>query len=231
MSQHPDGDAADGGADRRTVVHLLRHGEVYNPTGVVYGRLPGFHLSTRGTQMANTMAEYLAGFDVVELRCSPMERAQETAGPVAEALGLSIALDRRVNEGENYLEGNRFDGGSGSAFRNPRNWAFFRNPLRPSWGEPYVEIAARMRSALHQAAAAADGHDALIVSHQLPIWIARLDAEGRRFAHDPRKRECTLASLTSFTFVAGRITAVHYSEPAAELLPVPKSKKKSSAGA
>lgn len=210
---------------RRTVVHLLRHGEVDNPTGVVYGRLPGFHLSELGTRMAQQMADYLSSFDIVTLRCSPMERAQETAAPVADALGLSISVDRRVIEGENYLEGNRFDGGSNSAFRNPRNWTFFRNPLRPSWGEPYSEIASRMRAAMDEVAAAADGHDALIVSHQLPIWIARLAAEGRRFPHDPRKRQCTLASLTSVTYVAGRVTAVHYSEPAAALLPTKQSKK------
>lgn len=227
MPQQPDGGATSDtpDPDRRTVVHLLRHGEVDNPTGVVYGRLPGFHLSALGTQMAHRVADYLSDFDIVQVRCSPMERAQETAAPVAETLGLPITVDRRVTEGENYLEGNTFDAGSRSAFRNPRNWPLFRNPWRPSWGEPYAEIAARMRAAIHQAAADADGRDALIVSHQLPIWIARLDAEGRRFPHDPRKRECTLASLTSFTLVDDRITSVNYSEPAAGLLPAPKSKK------
>lgn len=207
------------------MVHLLRHGEVDNPTGVLYGRLPGFHLSALGTRMANEVAEYLSGFDIVQLRCSPMERAQETAAPIAEALELPVTVDRRVIEGENYLEGNRFDGGPNSAFRKLRNWSFFLNPLRPSWGEPYAEIADRMRTAMRQAAEEADGRDALIVSHQLPIWIARLDAEGRRFWHDPRKRECTLASLTSFTYVDGRVTAVHYSEPVAGLLPTSQPKK------
>lgn len=226
MPQHPGDIASDGpGPGRRRTVHLLRHGEVDNPDGIVYGRLPGYHLSTLGTQMAGRAAEYLADFDIVAIRCSPMERAQETAAPVAEKLGLPITVDQRVTEGENYLEGNRFDIGSRSAFRNPRNWPLFRNPLRPSWGEPYAEIASRMRAAMQQAAADADGRDALIVSHQLPIWIARLDAEGRRFPHDPRKRECTLASLTSFSFVDNRITSVHYSEPAAGLLPAPKAKK------
>jgi broad specificity phosphatase PhoE len=226
MPQQPAADASNGGdADRRTVVHLLRHGQVENPTGVVYGRLPGFHLSPLGSQMANKLAEYLSGFDIVALRSSPLERAEETAAPVAAALGLSIETDRRVTEGENYLEGNRFDATSNSAFRNPRNWPMFRNPWRPSWGEPYTEIAERMRAAMHETAARADGRDAVIVSHQLPIWIARLDAEGRRFPHDPRKRECSLASLTSFTYMGGRVTAVTYSEPAAELLPTSKSKK------
>ena len=117
-----------------------------------------------------------------------------------------------------------------SAFRDPRNWRYFRNPLTPSWGEPYVEIAARMRLAMRDAAVAADGHEALVVSHQLPIWMARCDVEGRRLAHDPRKRECTLASLTSFTYLDGRVTSVSYAEPAADLLPRAKAQK-SPAGA
>ncbi len=203
----------------------MRHGQVENPTGVLYGRLPGFHLSELGRRMADQVAEHVADWDIVHLRCSPLERAQETMSPIAEALDLPVTTDGRVIEAENYLEGNRFDGSRNSAFANPRNWHYFRNPWVPTWGEPYVRIAERMRAGLQDAAESARGHEALIVSHQLPIWIARLDVLGRRFAHDPRHRQCTLASLTTFTFLDGRIARVDYSEPAAELLPVKKSKK------
>jgi broad specificity phosphatase PhoE len=203
---------------QRTVVHLLRHGEVYNPTGVLYGRLPDFHLSEVGQAMALRLAEHLKGRDIVHLRCSPLERAQETMAPVAEALGLTVTTDGRVIEAGNFLEGQRVAANS-SALRNPRNWRYFRNPVRPSWGEPYVEIAARMRLAMKDAREAALGHEALIVSHQLPIWMARSDLEGRRLVHDPRKRECTLASLTTFSYLDGRVTNVTYAEPAADLLP------------
>src|SRR5665647_1688738 len=44
-----------------TTVHLLRHGEVHNPTGVLYGRLDGYHLSERGVAMAERIAAHLAG--------------------------------------------------------------------------------------------------------------------------------------------------------------------------
>jgi broad specificity phosphatase PhoE len=213
----------------RTVVHLLRHGEVYNPTGILYGRLPDFHLSQVGQEMASRLAEHVKDFDLVHLRCSPMERAQETMAPVADALGLPVTTDGRVIEAGNFLEGQRV-AVNASAFRDPRNWRWFRNPFTPSWGEPYVEIAARMRLAMKDAVEAARGHEALIVSHQLPIWMARSDVEGRRLAHDPRKRECTLASLTSFTYIDGRVTSVSYAEPAGDLLPKAKVQK-SPAGA
>ena len=99
----------------------------------------------------------------------------------------------------NVFEGKTFGVGDGS-LRRPQHWIHLRNPLRPSWGEPYVEIAERMLAAIDDARDAARGHEALCVSHQLPIWTARSFATGRRLWHDPRRRQCTLASLTSFTF-------------------------------
>ncbi|HET9873621.1 MAG TPA: histidine phosphatase family protein [Propionibacteriaceae bacterium] len=202
----------------RTIVHLLRHGEVENPTGVLYGRLPDYHLSEVGQAMARRVADHLKDHDLVHLRCSPLERAQETMAPHADIHGLPVTTDGRVIEAANFLEG-QVVSMSTAAFRNPANWRYFVNPSRPSWGEPYREIVARMRLAMQDAVAEAEGHEALIVSHQLPIWMARCDAEGRRLFHDPRRRECTLASLTSFTFLDGRVASVSYSEPAAALLP------------
>jgi len=208
----------------RTVVHLLRHGEVYNPTGVLYGRLPGFHLSDVGRAMAERLAEYTSDFDLAHLRCSPLERAQETMAPIAASHGLPVKTDDRVTEAGNVLEGQQV-AANRTALLNPKNWRHLRNPWRPSWGEPYADIAARMRLAMRDALAEAEGREALIVSHQLPVWMARCDVEGRRLAHDPRHRECTLASLTSFSFLDGRVTSVSYREPAADLLPRAKSQK------
>lgn len=216
----------NGGGERdgrRTVVHLVRHGEVENPTGVLYGRLPDFHLSVRGRAMAERIAEHFAPLHeqgrITHLRCSPLERAQETMAPIQALIQLPVTTDGRVIEADNRLEGRRV-GLDASALRDPRSWYLFRNPFKPSWGEPYTEIASRMSAAVKDAAAAAGaGHDAVVVSHQLPIWIARLAAEGRRFWHDPRRRECTLASVTSLTLIHGRVVSVAYAQPAADLLP------------
>lgn len=201
-----------------TRVHLVRHGEVENPTGVLYGRLPGYRLSERGRAMAQRIAESLGDRAIVRVVASPLERAQETAAPLAERLGLSINTDDRVIEAANVFEGLILGVGDGS-LRRPQHWWHLRNPFRPSWGEPYLEQVARMREAMDDAAAAAEGHEALIVSHQLPIWIVRSAIEGRRLWHDPRKRLCTLASVTTFGYEDGRIESVSYSEPAADLLP------------
>ncbi|GAA4589532.1 histidine phosphatase family protein [Planotetraspora phitsanulokensis] len=206
-----------------TIVHLLRHGEVHNPDGVLYGRLPGYPLSANGRQMAELVAKAVGGRDIVEIWSSPMERAQETAAPSAEALNLEVKLDERLIEASNVFEGMRVAGGDG-VFRNPRHYQHFRNPFKPSWGEPYGEVVARMKSVIDDVRERVTGHEALLVSHQLPIWVTRLAAEGRRLWHDPRRRQCALASLTSFTFENGRLISVGYSEPAGSLLkgnPVP----------
>jgi broad specificity phosphatase PhoE len=203
----------------RTTVHLLRHGEVYNPDKILYGRLPDFHLSEVGRQMADMAAGALAGRDVVEVWSSPLDRAQETAVPIVEQFGLVPVIDERIIEADNVFEGQRVSVGDG-VLRQPRAWRHLWNPWRPSWGEPYVDVAARMRSAVTQARRSARGHEVVLVSHQLPVWISRLDAEGRPFFHDPRRRQCNLASLTSLTFEGDRLVSIVYTEPAASLYPI-----------
>jgi broad specificity phosphatase PhoE len=206
----------------RTVVHLLRHGEVFNPTGVLYGRLPGFRLSELGQQMAERAADALADRDVVAVISSPMERAQQTAAPIGGRHQLRTEIDDRLIEASNVFEGSRVGVGDG-VLRSPRAWRHLYNPITPSWGEPYVEVAGRMRAAVGAARSAARGHEAVLVSHQLPIWVARLDAERRRFVHDPRKRQCGLASLTSLTFDDDRLVAITYTEPSADLVRASKT--------
>jgi broad specificity phosphatase PhoE len=201
-----------------TVVHVMRHGEVDNPTGILYGRLPGYHLSELGRRMAERVADHLAGRDITHVVASPLERAQETAEPVAKAHGLAVATDERLIEAANLFQGKSFGVGDG-ALRHPSNWPHLRNPFRPSWGEPYLDQVVRMRAALDAAREAAHGHEAVCVSHQLPIWTLRGHTERRRLWHDPRRRQCSLASLTSFTFHDEEIVAVSYSEPARDLLP------------
>ncbi|MER5789889.1 histidine phosphatase family protein [Streptomyces sp. NPDC001980] len=201
-----------------TVVHVMRHGEVANPEGVLYGRLPGYHLSELGRQMADRVAEHLAPRDVTYVVASPLERAQETATPIAKAHGLDLATDERLIEAENIFQGKTFGVGDG-ALKKPANWKYLVNPFRPSWGEPYVDQVVRMKTALDTAKDRARGHEAVLVSHQLPIWILRSFVENRRLWHDPRKRQCTLASLTTFTYEGDRIVSVGYSEPAIDLVP------------
>ncbi|MGW9351301.1 Broad specificity phosphatase PhoE [Nocardiopsis flavescens] len=197
-----------------TVVHLLRHGEVYNPDKVLYGRLPDFHLSERGQQMAEMAADWFEGHDIAALYSSPLDRTQETAVPLQKALDLPVTLDDRLIEAANKLEGLTL---SRRSIRDPRVVSRMYNPFLPSWGEPYKQIVQRMVSVVKVARRAAWGREAVCVSHQLPIWMARRAAEGKRLWHRPDLRECNLASVTSLTFVEERLASVSYAEPAASL--------------
>ena len=197
----------------RTVVHLVRHGEVHNPGGLLYGRLPGYRLSELGRAQAAVVAGELAGHGVRHVVSSPLERAQETAAPIAAEHGLQVGTDERLIEAENTFQGLRVSVGDG-VLRQPRYWHKLYNPLRPSWGEPYVQIAHRMLDAVHATRVRAAGHEAVCVSHQLPIWTLRRFLEGRRLWHDPRRRQCSLASLTSLVFAGERLVEIVYAEPA-----------------
>ncbi|WP_435299324.1 histidine phosphatase family protein [Timonella sp. A28] len=203
-----------------TIVHLMRHGEVHNPEKILYGRLPGYRLSELGQEMASRVSQHLteAQRDITVVIASPLQRAQETATPSAQAFGVDLGTDERLIESANYFEGKTFGVGDGS-LRHPAHWPRLVNPFKPSWGEPYKEQVARMHAAVEDARQQAEGHEALLVSHQLPIWIARSAFEGKKLWHDPRKRECNLASLTSLTFDGSTLVSVDYSEPVADLYP------------
>jgi broad specificity phosphatase PhoE len=195
---------------------------VHNPSTILYGRLPDYHLSDLGRQMADRLGEYFTGRDVTHLRCSPLERAQETMAPIAAGHpDLDVVIDERLLEAWNHLQG-RVVNGIRTDLRDPRLWHHLRNPITPSWGEPYTEQIVRMTAAVRDAAEAANGHEAVIVAHQLPIWMARRAAEGRRPSHNPLKRQCTLASVTTLAVTDGVISFVGYEEPCRDLLPIKK---------
>jgi len=205
-----------------TTVHVARHGEVENPEKILYGRQPGWRLSTRGQQMAETLGEWSKSINLGALHVSPLQRAQETAAPIARAHGIEITTDERLIEAANKFEGKSFELGSG-VLKHPSSWRHLYNPWKPSWGEPYEEQINRMLAAIFAAHKAANGKDAIVVSHQLPIWMLRSAIEGRSLLHDPRKRICTLASVTSVHFDdEGVISGLSYSEPAGHLLPEKK---------
>ncbi|MFC4605128.1 histidine phosphatase family protein [Rhodococcus kronopolitis] len=200
-------------AESRTIVHVLRHGEVHNPKGILYGRLPGYRLSAAGEAQASTVASVLANHDITHVVASPLQRAQQTATPIADAHGLTLATDDNLIEADNDFEGLKVSVGDG-ALRRPRHWWKLRDPFTPSWGEPYLQIAHRMLAAVNTARVAAVGHEAVCVSHQLPVWTLRRFLQGERLWHDPRNRQCGLASLTSLVYEGDTLVDIVYSEPA-----------------
>ncbi|MEB3032517.1 histidine phosphatase family protein [[Mycobacterium] nativiensis] len=196
-----------------TRIHLIRHGEVHNPDGILYGRIPGFRLSDTGRGQAVAAADMLAGRDIVAVIASPLQRAQETAAPIAARHNLPIDTDEDLIESTNVFEGKRVSPGDG-AWRNPRFWWHLRNPFTPTWGESYDQIAARMATAVDKARSRAAGHEAVCVSHQLPVWTVRQHLSGHRLWHDPRRRQCEVGSVTTLVYDGDRLADVEYCVPA-----------------
>lgn len=200
-----------------SLIHLVRHGEVFNPQGILYGRIPGYHLSELGQQMAAAAAVALSGHPIVKLYASPLQRAQESARPWAEDFALPITTEARLIEPWNRFEGGKVEFGP-ALLTKPRTWPWIINPFKPSWGEAYTSIAARMLAAIEDAHSSVDGGEVVMVSHQLPIVMVQRSVTGQKLFHDPRKRRCRLSSITTLEKRGGSFVEVGYQDPAAELL-------------
>lgn len=198
-----------------TLIHLVRHGEVFNPDHVLYGRIPGFGLSDLGKRMAQAAADSKVGHPITRLYASPLQRAQESAAPWSKAFGLPIITEDRIIEPWNDFEGTA--GFGARTLRQPSSWKMLRNPFKPSWGEPFTEIATRMMAAIEDAWAATAEGEVALVSHQLPIWMVHRHLAGERLFHDPRKRRCALSSITTLTRAGDRFVEVDYQDPAKDL--------------
>jgi broad specificity phosphatase PhoE len=202
-----------------SLIHLVRHGEVFNPDHVLYGRIPGFGLSELGQRMAVASADSKVGHPITRLYASPLQRTQESAAPWSKNFGLEINTDERLIEPWNDFEGT--PGFGAKALRSPRVWVKLRNPFQPSWGEPYADIAARMLAVIEDAWNTTESGEVVLVSHQLPIWMVHRALTGDRLFHDPRKRRCSLSSITTLAASTGSGTVsfaeVDYQDPAAAL--------------
>ena len=200
-------------------IHLVRHGEVYNPEGILYGRLPHFRLSELGHRMAEAAALDLKNQRrrVTRIVSSPLLRARESAEHIQEAFAESMAIeiDDRVIEPHNIFEGYRMTPKTVAL----RSKLFFhmRNPFKPSWGEPFEQIAHRILAVMRDVAAQTTDGDVVIVSHQAVIVMAQRAIAGKRLYHDPRKRRCSLSSITSFEYRGQSFVEVDYREPALSL--------------
>lgn len=200
-----------------TRIHLVRHGEVQNPTGVLYGRLPNFALSELGHQMAKAVADQLAtqGAKVTRLLVSPLQRTLESAKPIAERFNVPLEVEEDLIEPSNIFEGHKV--GAKTVLKNPRFLLKLYNPLAPSWGEPFRSIANRMNAVMERAWRETDAGEVVLVTHQLPIWVVHRYWEGLRLAHDPRIRRCELSSITSFELIGDRFIEIDYCDAAKEL--------------
>lgn len=212
-----------------TTIHFVRHGKVHNPGHVLYERLPDFHLSDVGRRMAEATADYIAASPqmntVAAVYSSPLDRTRETAGAILDALNsvraargeepLELRTDERVIEAANEFRGKRIGHGDGALWR-PENLKLIRNLYKPTWGESYRHIAARVKNFADEKVDEWAGRQIIVVSHESPIWSYRHLLETGHPEHWMFLRKTALASVTSVTYDSDshRVLSITYVDPA-----------------
>jgi broad specificity phosphatase PhoE len=192
-------------------IHLVRHGEVENPKGVIYGRLPGYNLSERGLKQAAAAGRHLARAPIGAVRSSPLERAQETADVIAKHHELDVVIDARLIESDTTFEG--VGRTLWTFLTSPRHWWRLRNPWAPSWGESFAEIRSRMLSVVADALEGAGDKEVVIVSHQTPVLVARLALSRRAVPPWLGRVPCQTGSVTTMALEDGRVVDGSYFVP------------------
>jgi broad specificity phosphatase PhoE len=182
---------------------------------VLYGRLDGFGLSVRGHRMAELAAASLTGHDIRSVTASPLQRTRESAAPWIARFGGELRVDERLIEPTNRFEGINM---RRDLPRRPDLWRHLHNPQRPSWGEPFRSVQARMMAVVGDTWASVDGGEVVLVSHQMPIVMVARTVARKPLAHNPSKRRCALSSITTLERRGDEFVEVSYTEPAAELL-------------
>lgn len=164
-------------------VHLVRHGEVSNPDNVVYDSLPGFGLSAFGTLQAKAVSRFLGSQPIIAVWSSPLQRALETAAPIAERCGVPVSVEPDLTEWTllSRWAGCRWDDLEDvHAGELP---AYLDHPVSLPFADESLEaLAQRMTQAISSINQRYEVGDVVIVSHQDPIQAARLSFTGRALA-------------------------------------------------
>jgi len=161
---------------------LVRHGQTPTTGKVLPGRAPGLHLADKGKQQAETVAQRIAALQtnkrkVAAVYASPLERTQETAAPIAKALGLRV----RRNQGLMEADFGQWTGAELKKLYKLPEWRTVqRNPsgFRFPGGESFTEMQARICGAIDKLRIAHPGETVVAVSHADPIKAAVAHAMG-----------------------------------------------------
>jgi len=192
-----------------TLVHLVRHAEVENPTNIWYGLLDGFPLSEAGRRRALALGGYFAGHPLAAVYASRLARAQETAAAIAAPHALAVQTNPEIIEAYTHLEGRPVQNRVVLVATHAR---YFINPFHPTWGEPYRSVAARMVRGIDAVRLAHPGEESVVVSHMTPIQVGRLAVEGRRLRPWLARVPCARGSVTTLIFEDDRWVRTEYQE-------------------
>jgi probable phosphomutase (TIGR03848 family) len=196
-----------------TTVLLVRHGTTPTTGKVLPGRAPGLHLSAAGRAQAERVAAGVAALDPrpVAVYASPLERARETAAPIARAIGVRVRTEHGLVE----VDIGDWTGMSIKRAARRREWAAVQRLPSSFWfpgGESFTELVARTSDAIRRLVRAHPGQTIVTVSHADPIralvataagvpldlfqrlTISTCSISAVRYAHDGPRIVCVNAS-------------------------------------
>lgn len=181
----------------KTIIYFIRHGEVYNPHKVLYGRLPGFPLTVKGEQQINKLAQNLVGKGISVIYTSPLERARQTADILAGHLGIAAISSNFLLETRHAR-----DGISLVTFHAKVEPHLYEPGNLKAGQETIKSQAIRMQKFIKNIISKHLGQSIAAVSHGDPIIIVRAETEGKQLTYDYKKRnyikpgECFTLEIT-----------------------------------
>jgi broad specificity phosphatase PhoE len=157
----------------KTALYLVRHGEVFNPKNVWYGRLPRYRLSKHGREEIAQTAMYLQTQNIHELYASPVLRARQTAQIIQHELHLPIHFSKSLMEIQSSLQGTPFEE------IKKRNYDVFAGPTKPDIiGETIDDVANRVYTFVQKLMVEHPGKRIVAVSHGDPVMLVKAVIEG-----------------------------------------------------
>jgi broad specificity phosphatase PhoE len=183
-------------------IHLVRHGEAHNPDEVVYDSLPGYPLSDIGTAQARSASRFLGSQPIVAVWSSPLQRALETAAPIAKRCGLAVLVDEALIEWSLLSRWAGTPWADLPTVRPGELEAYLAHPSELDFSEESLEaLAMRMVGAIRRIDTRNDAGDVVIVGHQDPIQAARLALTGRDLStlHTDKPTHASVITLTPGT--------------------------------
>lgn len=151
--------------------YLIRHGTNDVLAHSIAGRNPGVHLNESGRQQAGEIAEVLASNKISRIVSSPLDRARETAEPLATRLGLQVFLSDRVNEVD-FGDWTGLTMKTLDALPEWKRWNVFRSGVRIPKGETIAEVQSRMIAEMQDLQRDHPDDVVAIFSHGDPIRTA-----------------------------------------------------------
>lgn len=191
-----------------TTIHFVRHGHVYNPEGILYGRLPNFRLSDEGVKQANAAADYLSQRPISAVYSSPQLRARQTASIIAERHApMLIHISEYINELLTDYQGYPIKE------LEAIDWEFYENVTPPN--ESPLDLIIRIKKFAQVVRTAYPQQEVIAVTHGDIVVFSMAWAENVSIDGEFKKR----VSFERGYPATASITSLYFANDAQDVIP------------